>query len=100
MPSAKRLIKFCWILPAVYVIAFVVLLLGTVSGAGHTPRSFEFLTYVLGWPLYLLDFVVPRFEMQNPLLGFILSLLIGLLTYAVLGLLIDVAVLKLRRRRS
>jgi hypothetical protein len=87
-------------LPAVYIIALAILLIATVSGAGHTPRSVEFLAQVLEWPLYLLHLVLPRFEIQNPLLGFLLSLIIGFVTYAILGFLIDVVIGRVRRGRT
>jgi hypothetical protein len=96
--KARRLIKFCWILPAVYIIAFLILMIGMIRGAGHTPRSLDFLTYVLGWPSYLVDRVLPRFETKNPLLDFSLFLIAGLVGYGLLGLLIDIITGKLKRR--
>jgi hypothetical protein len=96
--KARRLIKFWWILPAVYIIAFLILMIGMISGAGHTPRSLDFLTYVLGWPSYLVDRVMPRVETKNPLVGFLLFLIVGLIGYGFLGLLIDIIIGKLKRR--
>jgi hypothetical protein len=101
MPTkARSLIKFWWILPALYIVAFLILMIGMISGGGHTPRSLDFLMYVLGWPSYLVDRVLPRFETKNPLLNFSLFLIVGLIGYGFLGLLVDIVIGKLKRRSS
>src|SRR6266403_6340175 len=102
MLSIKRLIRFWWLFPGVYLIALLIQLAGMVSGAGHTPhtpRSLQFLFYAVAWPSYVLNFLLPRAGTHHPLLNLILFLVVGMLTYALLGFLLDLAIKKYRNRR-
>lgn len=98
MSIIKKLISFRWLLSGVYLAALLIQVLGIVSGAGHAPRSLRFLFYVVAWPSYLFDLLLPRVGMLSPLVGLILFLVIGLLTYWLLGFLIDIAIQKYRKR--
>jgi len=94
-----KLIRFRWLLPAVYLAAVLVQILGMVASAGHTPHALDFIFYVLGWPSYVVDLVVPRAGTRHPLVNLGLFLVIGLLTYSILGFLIDIAIREYRHRR-
>jgi hypothetical protein len=79
----------------------VLLYVGTlVSGAGHTPHSFDRLVTVLIAPCYLLDFIIPKGLFQNAFLAISICALFSFLGYAVVGLLIDIALQKYRNRRG
>ncbi len=99
MFSIKRLIRFCWLLPGIYVCILLIYILGMISGAGHIPRSFEPLFYVLAWPISLVNWLLPKAGTKNPVLDLILFVVIGFLTYALLGFLLDIAIKKYRNRR-
>jgi hypothetical protein len=91
--------RFRWILPGMYLLAVIVLGVGMVGGAGHTPRSLDFLFYVLIPPCYVLDLFVPR--MHAPaLLNALLCLIAGFVMYALLGVFIDRGLARYRRKKS
>ena len=92
-------IKLRWILPALYLAALLIQLLGLVAGAGHAPRALEPLFWVVAWPSYVLDLILPRFETSNPLAGLLIFLVLGLATYCILGFLIDAVIKKYRQTR-
>ena len=94
-----KLIRFRWLLPAVYLAAVLVQIVGMVAGAGHTPHALDFIFYVLSWPSYVVDLLLPRAGTRNPLVNLGLFLVIGVLTYSTLGFLIDMAIHKYRHRR-
>jgi hypothetical protein len=100
MLSIKKWIKFWWVFPGVYLAALLIQFLGIVGGAGHSPRSLQFLFYVVAWPSYLLNLLLPRAGTRNPLVNLIFFLVVGLLAYALLGLLLDIAIAKYRHRRN
>jgi hypothetical protein len=95
-PQTVRL--FWWVMPAVYLLAWVVLMIGNVVGAGHTPQALGFLVFVVSAPCYVLDLVLPR-----GLLPLIISLLaygaFGICFWLVIGLSLDILLKRLRRGR-
>jgi hypothetical protein len=97
MLSIKRWVKFWWILPGVYLLALLIQLVGLIGGAGHSPRSLEFLFCVVAWPSYLLNL---RIGERYPLLNLVLFLVVGLLTYGLLGFLLDMIIARYRHRRK
>ncbi len=99
MFSIKKLIRFCWILPGIYLVVLVIYILGLISGAGHIPHSFAPLFYVLGWPSYVVDLLLPKAGTHNPVVDLILFVVIGLLAYALIGFLIDIAIRTYQHRR-
>jgi hypothetical protein len=50
-PQTLRI--FWWLLPAIYLLAWVVLIIGSVVGAGHTPRALGFLVFFVSAPCYI-----------------------------------------------
>lgn len=101
MPIAKRkLIRFSWVLPAIYVFMVTLVALGLIKGAGHGPNPFDFLVYGILAPCHLLDFLLPRGGRYTGLLvPLVLCFVTGLATYFVLGLLIDFGLSKYRNRK-
>lgn len=94
----KKIIIFRWLFPGIYVAALLILVLGNMSGAGHTPHALQFLVYVISAPCYLFDLLLPRGWIHNLLLGLILCVVFGFLTCAFVGFLIDIALQKYRQR--
>lgn len=95
----KRVILFRWLFPAIYL-AMVLLYVGVlVSGAGHTPHSFDRLVSVLIAPCYLLDLITPKRLVQNAFLAISICAVLSFLSYAVVGWLIDIALQKYRTSR-
>jgi len=84
--------RFRWILPGLYVTLVVVYLLALVAGAGHIPHGFDALFYCIAWPCFLLDMILPKGSIHNPLLSMMICFLFGLITYFVVGCLVDLAV--------
>ena len=92
-----RFLRFRWIIPALYVTLVAVYLLALVGGAGHIPHGFEVLLNCIAWPCFLLDFVVPKDTFHSPALVLIGCFLFGLITYFIVGFLMDLAFNKFRR---
>lgn len=93
----KRVIIFRWLLPVIYLATLLIYLLVMISGAGHIPRGLDFLFFVIAGPCYLLDFIMPKALVQNPLLVILICGIFSFLTYAVVGWLIDIALKKVPR---
>jgi hypothetical protein len=95
----KRVIIFRWLLPVVYLATVLIYLTAMVSGAGHIPHSFERLFDVIAAPCYLVDLILPRGSIHNPVFALTLCGISGLLTFAFTGWLIDIALQSFRNRR-
>lgn len=97
MFTAKTFLKFRWIFPGIYLAMLLVLLVGMVSGAGHTPHSLDVLSYPITAPCYLLELLKLDSWIPQTLFDSIICTLVGFLAYGFIGYLLDVALLKLRR---
>ena len=96
----KKFIKFWWLLPAIYLAALLIQVLGIISGAGHSPPSLRFLFHVVAWPSYVVNALLPGLGTRNPAVNLVLFVVVGLLTYGLLGAVLDVALKKYRQRLS
>jgi hypothetical protein len=94
----KRVIIFRWLFPVIYLATLLIYLSVMVSGAGHIPHGLDPLFYVIAAPCYLLDLIMPRAWGQNSLAAILICGVFSFLTYAVVGLLIDLALQKYRNR--
>lgn len=81
----------------IHVALVAVYLLALVAGAGHIPHGFDALFYCTAWPCFLLDMILPKGSIRNPLLSLMICFLFGLITYSIVGYLVDLAVKKFRR---
>lgn len=97
MSLKTRLLRFRWILPGLYVTLVAVYLLALVGGAGHIPHGFDAVFYCIAWPCFLLDMILPKGTVRNPLLSLMICFLVGLTTYFIVGYLVDLALKKFRR---
>jgi len=98
MFTIKRVIRFWWLLPLVYVGLLIVYVLVLIGGVGHVPHAFDPFFYALSWPSDILNFFLPRAGTHSPVLNLILFVVIGLLTYSLIGCAIDIAIQRYRRR--
>lgn len=98
--SPRKIIKFWWLLPGIYLLIVTVLILGMVIGAGHTPRVLDLLFYVLIPPCFILDRLLTRAAVPNILLNSLACLAAGLLMYTTIGALIDFGIARYWRRRK
>ena len=94
----KRVIIFRWLFPVIYLAMVLIYLLAMVAGAGHISHSFAPLFSVLSAPCELVDLILPRGSIHNPLLALVLCGVSGLLTCGLVGWLIDIALQKYRNR--
>jgi glucan phosphoethanolaminetransferase (alkaline phosphatase superfamily) len=96
----KRVILFRWLFPVIYLAMVLLYVSALVSGAGHTPHTFDRLVSVLIAPCYLLDLIMPKRLVQNAFLAISICAIFSFLSYAVVGWLIDIALQRYRRRRA
>lgn len=96
----KRRLIFGWVFPGIYLATILIYLLGIIGGAGHTPRGFDFLFYVISAPCYLFDLLLPRGWINNLFLGFLICVAFGILACALVGVLLDIALRNYRQRRA
>jgi hypothetical protein len=92
----KRAILFRWLFPIIYLAMVLLYVAALVSGAGHTPHSLDRVVSVLMAPCYLLDLIMPKGLVQNPFLAISICGIFSFLSYAVVGLLADIALQKYR----
>ena len=97
-PAKRTIMGFRVILPGIYILLVILLGIGMVSGAGHTPKSLDFLFYALIPPCYVLDLFVPRLQIPA-LLNALLCLIAGLAMYTLLGVLIDRGLARYRQNK-
>lgn len=86
--TTKKLKLFRWLLPVIYLGAFVVLMIANILGAGHTPAGVQFLIPVVFAPCYLIEFVLPLVA-SNVFFGGIICVIFGTVFFIVLGLVFD-----------
>ena|SRR5687767_2514783 len=87
--SIKKLKLFRWLLPAIYMGALSILIIGNVMGAGHTPKSLQFLIHVVSGPCYLLALVFPSNVISNVFVSLIICVSFGTITLIGIGWFID-----------
>jgi hypothetical protein len=97
---SRNVIKFWWLLPGIYVFVVIVLTIGMVSGAGHTPRALDFLFYILVPPCFAVDRLLPRAAAPSVLFNALVRLAAGLLMYSAAGALIDIGIKRYGRRKT
>ncbi len=88
--------KFRYILPTAYVVALIAIFAGSMRGGGHGPNPFDLLVRPVSFPCELVAFVFPPSSGSSGLVQLVVCLLVGILTYGLLGFLIDVAIKKWR----
>jgi hypothetical protein len=82
-----------------YFLVLLLVIIGLIIGAGHTPKHFEFLSYVITAPCYLLDLVIPHVP-GGMLVTLSVCLVAGVLAYTFLGILLDLGLAKYRASRN
>ena len=83
--------KFACSLTGVYLLSVVLFALGYLQGMGHGPNPFGFLFNVVFSVCHLLDFLPDLYSAKNEMIRFTLCVVEGLVFYAILGYLVDIA---------
>lgn len=95
MPIAKRLLRFRWILPGLYLAALLFYFGLMLLNIGHTPAGFEFLLDLLIAPCHIFDLFGSGLK-DNVIAALIICIGSGLVTYALFGAAIDLIVGKIK----
>jgi hypothetical protein len=91
----KNVKLFRWVLPLIYLGALGVLIIGNISGAGHTPPEFDFLINVISAPCYLLTWM----PVPNSVVGLLVCPTFGTIFFFAIGWVIDLLLNRLRVKR-
>ena len=92
----KKIGRFTWILPGLYLIVIALTILGDVIGAGHLPSWIQHVFFAASLPCYVVSFLWPK-SLTNAFVNLILCLIISLITYAGVGLVIDAIIRRYRQ---
>lgn len=98
MLRIRRLIRFRWLIPGAYLALLSVNVLLLAGGAGHISARFDWLSYPIYFPCHVFDLVLPKTGISNPTINLVLCLSIGLITYLLLGWVVDLVTAKFSKR--